>query len=224
MTTISTYLYYIIPIGAVIAFLASLTVFFIRGGEPFLKTFPYFLLVNACFDTTTNYMALKVIHNVFIGNVNTLVVISYYLFLLRQIVHGKTARTGILISLILFILVSIASFFIVKDADTFSSITNCLGSLLIVAACVYFFWELFQRAYSGPLSRQPAFWICSGLLFYFTCTFPLYGATNLIKALPKVILQNLLVILISLTILLYLSFVIAFLCRIRIRKSMSSYS
>ena len=221
MTTISHYLYYMIPISAAIAFLASLTVFFIPGGEPFLKAFSFFLLVNACFDTATSYMALHDIQNVFIGNVNTLVVISYYLFLLRHIVRGKKARAGILISLIIFLLLSFTNFFLAKKIDTFISITYCLGSLLIVAASVYFFWELFQRTYSGPLGRQPAFWICSGLLFYYTCTFPVYGATNLIKALPNVIRENLLVILVSLNILLYLSFVIAFLCRIKTRKSMS---
>lgn len=221
MAPFSNYLYYMIPISAAIAFLASLTVFFVRGDEPFLRTFSFFLLVNAGFDTATSYMALYAIHNVFIGNVNTLVVISYYLFLLRQIIHGKKARVGVLTSVIVFLLLSIMNFFLEKKSDTFSSITYCLGSLFIVAACIYFFWELFQRAYSGPLGRQPAFWICSGLLFYYTCTFPVYGATNLMKALPTVILNNLLVILISLNILLYLSFVIAFLCRIRTRKSMS---
>lgn len=210
-----------IPISAAIAFVASLTVFFFRGGDPFLKAFSIFLLVNACFDTTTSYMALYAIHNVFIGNVNTLVVISYYLILLRQIVYGKKARAGILISLVIFLLLSVANFFLVQKIDTFISITYCLGSLLIVAACIYFFWELFQRAYSGPLGRQPAFWICSGLLFYYTCTFPFYGATNLLKGLPNVIKRNLVAILVSLNILLYLSFVIAFLCRIKTRKSMS---
>ena len=217
----SNYLYFIIPVGAAFAFVASLTVFLIRGGEAFLKVFSIFLLVNACFDATTSYMARYGIPNVVISNLNTLVVISYYLFLLRQIVHGKKARTGILLSLFLFLLVSIANFFLVKKIDTFSSITYCVGALFIVAACIYFFWELFQRAYSGPLGRQPAFWICSGLLFYYTCTFPFYGASNLLTGLPEVIKRNLIAVLVFLNILLYLSFSIAFLCRIKTRKSMS---
>lgn len=221
MTTIPTYLYFMIPIGAAIAFVASLNIFLIRGGESFLRTFPFFLLINACFDAATNYMALHNIQNTFIGNVNTLVVICYYLFLLSRIVHGGKARKGILISLVIFLLISIANFFLVQKPDAFISITYCLGSLLIVAACIYYFWELFQQPYSGPLGRQPAFWICSGLLFYFACTFPVYGATNLLKVLPMVILNNLLAILVSLNILLYLSFVIAFLCRVKTRKSMS---
>jgi hypothetical protein len=99
--------------------------------------------------------------------------------------------------------------------------TYALGCLLTIFCCVYYFWELFQRPSSVNLGRQPAFWICSGLLFYYTCTFPLYGAINMLKLFPRVILSNLLYILVLLNILLYLSFTIAFLCRLRTKRSMS---
>jgi hypothetical protein len=79
---------------------------------------------------------------------------------------------------------------------------------------------LFQSRYSVSLLRQPPFWICSGLLFYYTCSFPLQSLQNFIHALPNVILQNLLIIFILLNCFLYLSFTIAYLCRLKIRKSM----
>jgi hypothetical protein len=101
--------------------------------------------------------------------------------------------------------------------------TYSLGCLLIVAFCIYYFWELFQQSHSITLSREPAFWICSGLLFYYACTFPIYGLTNLLERLPKVIIKNLLLIFDLLNIFLYLSFTIAFLCRVKPRKSMSSF-
>jgi hypothetical protein len=221
MSVLSNYLFYIAPIGAAIAFLASLTIFFIPGGELYLKHFSFFLFVNACLDIATGYMALYRINNVFITNVNTTVVICYYLFLLRQIIQSRKAKKGLLIFLAAYFLLSVMNFFLVQKTGVFNSITYCLGCLGIVAASIYFFWELFQQTYSGPLGRQPAFWICSGLLFYYTCTFPVYGSINLLKVLPQVILENLLTILVSLNILLYLSFTIAFLCRLKTRKSMS---
>jgi len=221
MTTLSNYLFYIGPTGAAIAFLASLTIFFIPGGEPYLKHFSLFLFVNACFDITTAYTALYRINNVLIVNLNTMVVICYYLFLLSQIVHGRKAKAGILIFLATYFLLSVTNIFLVQKTGVFNSITYTLGCLQIVASCIYFFWELFQQPYSGPLGRQPAFWICSGLLFFYTCTLPVYGPINLLKVWPKVILENLLAILVSLTILLYISFIIAFLCRLKTRKSMS---
>ncbi|WP_431213185.1 hypothetical protein ACQ86N_47525 [Puia sp. P3] len=104
---------------------------------------------------------------------------------------------------------------------TFHTMSYCLGCLLIVCACIYYFWELFQQKSSVDLIHQPAFWVCSGLLFFYSCTFPLYGLTKLMESLPKVILVNLFNIFILLNIFLYLSFTIAFLCRLKTRKSMS---
>ena len=221
MAPLSNYLFYIAPSGAVIAFLASLTVFFLPGGERYLKHFCLFLFVNACFDIATAYTALYRISNAFIVNVNVMIVICYYLFLLHQIVQGRKAKAGILIFLATYFLLSVTNIFLVQKTGVFNSITYTLGCLQIVAASIYFFWELFQQPNFGPLGRQPAFWICSGLLFYYTCTLPVYGSMNLLKVLPKVIRENLLAILVSLNILLYLSFIIAFLCRLKTRKSMS---
>jgi hypothetical protein len=100
--------------------------------------------------------------------------------------------------------------------------TYSLGSLLIVTGCIYYFWELFQQKNSVDLIRQPPFWICSGLLFYYCCTLPVFGLTNFITNLPQVILQNLLAIVIVINICLYLSFTIAFLCRLKIKRSTST--
>ena len=221
MAALSKYLFYISPIGALIAFLASLTVFFFPRRDAYLKHFSLFLFVNACFDVATGYTALHTINNVLIVNVNTMIVVSYYLFLLHEIVHGRKAKAGILIFLATYFVLSVTNIFLVQKTGVFNSITYTLGCLQIVAACIYFFWELFQQPNSGPLGRQPAFWICSGLLFFYTCTLPVYGPINILKVLPGVILNNLLAILVSLNILLYLSFVIAFLCRVKTRKSMS---
>ncbi len=105
----------------------------------------------------------------------------------------------------------------------FHTMTYCLGCLLIVIFCIYYFWELFQAPNSINLTRQPAFWICSGLLFYYACTFPIYGMLNFIDpAHPDMSLANKLVTMSTfIYIFLFLSFTIAFLCRLKTRKSMS---
>jgi hypothetical protein len=96
--------------------------------------------------------------------------------------------------------------------------TYTSGCVLIVITSIYYFWETFQQKNSVNLIREPAFWICSGLLFYFTCTFPLNGLLNFVSALPQVIVQNLFQIYILLTIFLYLSFTIAYLCRLKVKS------
>jgi hypothetical protein len=219
----STYLFLLTPIFSVITFLPSLTVFFRSSVEPYLKYFSLFLFVNCCFDFYTNYMAYKHVNNVFISNVNTMITIGYYLFLLGQIVRNPRAKKVILFCLLAFALLWTMNFILVQKTAVYNTITYCLGCLFIVAACIYYFLELFQQRQSLNLLHEPTFWICSGLLFFYACSFPIQGLLNFMENLSLVVLENLLIIFVLLNILLYLSFSIAFLCRLKTRKSMSSF-
>ncbi len=217
-------LYYFSPIFAAIAFFASLTILvFPNGAQRYLKIFSLFLLVNLVVEAISGYQAKHLINNLFFVNFVTVLDFAFYLYLVREIIRRPKAKKVLLYCLIIYPAIFLINVMLIQGSVVFHSMTYALGCLLIVVSCVYYFWELFQQTYSVNLGRQPGFWICSGLLFFYTCTFPLYGATNLLNRLPKVILANLLIILVLLNILLYLSFTIAFLCRLKTRNSMSSY-
>jgi hypothetical protein len=218
---ISNYLFYFIPIASAIPFLASLTIFARPVAEPYLKYFSIFLFVNFLLETATSYMAFYHINNIFLNNIDSLVVIPFDLYLLREILSSRKAKRVFLYSFFIYLVLAIVNILLVQTSGNFNTVTYCLGTFLIIAACIYYFWELFQQKSSVDLVRQPPFWICSGLLFYCTCTFPLFGLTDLLTRLPVVILQNLYSILIVINICLYLSFTIAFLCRLKIKRSMS---
>lgn len=222
MTHLSNFLFYIVPIAAIVPFLASLTIFFQRPPhhERYLLYFSGFLFINCVMDTATNLSALNNVDNVFLNNLAQMFVIAFQLYLLREIIYGTKAKKAFFYFLLIYLLLSIANFFLVQKAAVFNTMTYSLGSLLIVSACIYYFWEIFQSRSFVNLVRQPAFWICSGLLFFYACSFPLTSLLNFIHALPQVILQNLFIIFILLNIFLYLSFTIAFLCRLKTRKSM----
>jgi DNA integrity scanning protein DisA with diadenylate cyclase activity len=217
---LSNYLFYILPIASAIPFLASLTLFFQPTSERYLKHFSIFLFINCIMDTITDISALNSINNIFFNNLVQMFVLSFQLYLLREIVRGRKAKKVFLYFLLTYLLLSMANFFLVQKTSVFNTMTFSLGSLLIVSASIYYFWELFQSRSFVNLVRQPSFWICSGLLFYYVCNFPLTSLLNFIHALPNVILQNLLIIFLFLNIFLYLSFTIAFLCRLKTRKSM----
>jgi hypothetical protein len=217
----NVYLFYFIPIAAAIAFFASLTIFYQPAAEKYLKYFSYFLFVNVLFESATSYMAGHAINNIFLNNVDSLVVISFELYLLREIVTSPKAKRFFLYSFLTYLLLAIINLLLFQTSTKFNTVTYCLGTFFLVTACIYYFWELFQQKSSVDLIRQPPFWICSGLLFYCTCTFPIFGLTDLIVLLPKAILRNLYSILIVINFCLYLSFTIAFLCRLRIKRSMS---
>lgn len=220
--TIPNYLFYFIPIAAFIPFLASLTIFFRPGGERYLKYFSIFLFVNFVLEAINSYTSYYHINNVLLNNIESLLVIPFDLYLLREFVASGKAKKVLLYSFFIYLVLAIVNILLVQTSGNFNTMTYCLGTFLVIAACIYYFWELFQQRSSVDLVRQPPFWICSGLLFYCTCTFPIFGLTDLIIRLPAVILQNLYSILIVINICLYLSFTIAFLCRLKIKRSMST--
>jgi hypothetical protein len=222
MNHIANYLFFIGPIAALVAFLASLTIFFQPGAERYMKYFSIFLLVNFLLESAASYTALSHINNIFLNNMESLLVISFELYLLREIVASPRAKRIFLYGFLLYPVVAIINIFLVQSSSNFHTMTYSLGSLLIVIACIYYFWELFQQKSSVDLVRQPGFWICSGLLFFYCCTLPVYGLTNFIISLPIVVRQNLLTILTVINICLYLSFTIAYLCRLKIKRSMST--
>jgi hypothetical protein len=218
MPHVSNYLFWFIPIAAAFPFLASLTIFFQAPRQSYLKYFALFLLVNFILDAATSYSAWTGINNVWLSNLDSVVVISFYLFLLREIVKSKKAKKVLLIFVLAYPIVSVINIFLLKTLPLLFPVTFTSGGVLIVITSIYYFWETFQQKNSVNLTREPAFWICSGLLFYFTCTFPLNGLLNFVSDLPQVIVQNLFQIFIILNIFLYLSFTIAYLCRLKVKS------
>lgn len=217
--------FYYSPIFAAIAFVASLTIFFNQpqARTRYLRTFAIFLLINLCTEIITAYYAWLGSNDIVMTNFVTAFDFAFYLYLLYRIIQHRRMRKVLLVLLFVYPALFLVNVLFIQGMGTFHSMTWALGSLLVIFSCIFYFWELFQQAHSINLSRQPAFWICCGLLFYNACTFPFYGSTNFVHVLPKVILNNLLIIFGLLNILLYLSFTIAFLCRLTNRKSMSSF-
>jgi hypothetical protein len=214
------YLFYLEPVFIIIALLASLTLYFQPNTVFYLRIFPLFLLLNASVETVADYLAFHGKHNIFLLNPFTVTAFCFYLFVLRQIIRNSKARKIILHLLWIYPVLALGNIFFIQKPTVFHTMTYSLGCLLVVAVCIYYFLELFQLAITVNLLRQPAFWICSGLLFYFTCTFPIYGFNSLLEKASLTTIQNLMIISDFLNVFLYSSFTIAFLCRFRIRKSM----
>ena len=127
-------------------------------------------------------------------------------------------------TLALYSLVAVVNIIFIQKMMAFHSVTYALGCLLVVVFCIYYFLELFKNPKSVKLNNKPAFWICSGLLFFYCCGFPLYGLSNFLGDISKLIIKNFFSIIIILNIFLYSLFTIAFLCRLKTRKYTSSPS
>lgn len=200
-----------------ICFIISLTLFFQKGTPFYLKLFPLFLLVTILIEVTGIILWRLGKSNIILYNLFGVFSVMFYLYFIKNIIHSKSVKKIIIGAISIYpLLVFINVRFI--QVNAFHSITYSIGCLLIVAACVYYFFELFQLKQSIKLIREPAFWICSALLFFFTCTLPFIGMTNFLDKVSPVIAQNLAAILAIINFLLYSLFTIAFLCRIKISK------
>ncbi|HEV3250636.1 MAG TPA: hypothetical protein VGZ71_06770 [Puia sp.] len=146
---------------------------------------------------------------------------TFYFWVLQHIIRNSVAKKIIFHLVWVFPLFSFMNVFFIQGLNTFNTITYSLGSLIIVILTIFYFFELFQLPGSIPVLREPAFWICCGLLIYYSCSFPMFAlVTRLSKNTPLLVI-NLEVILDTINILLYSTFTIAFLCSLRMRKSTS---
>jgi hypothetical protein len=201
----------------VICFLASLALFFQASLPRYLKAFPFFLLLTIIIEIAGILLVKKKVDSTPMYIVFTTFEFIFYLYILRSIIYNVKVKKVILWLMAIYpVLVLINRTFF--QTNTFHTNTYSLGCLLIVGACIFYFYEIFQTTHSVNLMKEPAFWICSGLLFFYTCSFPLVGLWNHLHGLPRIILLNLNAVLQFLNILLYSLFSIAFLCRIRFRR------
>jgi hypothetical protein len=209
--------FYFICLG----FLVSLTIAFRRENVLYLRLFSPFLMTTAIVEVLGFYLLVRRENNTILYNLFSIVEFLFYFFVLNRIIHNRTAKRIIFQISWIYALLSVANIIFVQKITVFNTMTYSLGCLLIAAVCIYYFLELFQLPHAVNLARQPAFWICSGLLFYYACSFPLFGFANFIRSWPYVIVKNLATLIDILNIFLYSSFTVAFLCRVKTRKSMS---
>jgi hypothetical protein len=205
-----------------VAFLTGLFTLF-RSATPFhLRAFVIFLFITFIIEIIGFYIQLRLHrNNTAIYNLFTVFEFSFYFYLLHEEVLNKKAKRIIFYIGWAYALLALINIFFIQGIKIFHTMTYSLGCFLIAAVCIYFFLELFQRPRSVNLTAQPAFWICSGLLFFYSCSFPLFAFANFVTKLPPIILKSLGYVLNLLNVLLYSSFTIAFLCRLKVRKSTS---
>src|ERR1700744_5435738 len=94
------HIYYFSPVFAALAFLASLTIFAFPGGQKYLKIFSVFLFLNLTTDTITGYQAKHYINNLVFSNLVTVFDVTFYCFMVREIIRNLRAKKILLVCLI----------------------------------------------------------------------------------------------------------------------------
>ncbi len=201
-----------------ICLLASVTIYFHPGSPLYLRLFPVYLLIGLIGNTIISYLGIHHTNNLWLANGLTLLESVFYFFILREIIKNKKVKEVILHIMWIYPLLALFNMFFIQRS-TFHSMTYALSCLLLTGICIYYFIELFQLPQTSSLLRESEFWLCTGILFSSCLTFPFYGFIAYLHDLPRVLIKSLQTIIMIINILTFILFTIAFLCRIRIRKS-----
>jgi hypothetical protein len=215
------YFLFTIPLVIFIALAASLNAYFRRKDDVYLRLFPFFLLLTLLVESASLSGVVRGDASHAMYNFFSVLEFTFYLFVLGEIIRNTRIKRLVRYTIWLYDVLALGNIIFIQKIYGFPALTYALGCLLIVIVCIYYFFELFQLPHSLALTQQPAFWICSGLLFFYCCSFPIFASMNLTKGLPPFIFRNFGLIINILNVLLYSSFTIAFVCRLRTRKSMS---
>lgn len=209
---------YFIALSSLIGWL-----FFNRNKDKtYLKWFPFFLVLSVVVETYGNYLSSLNIDNTRLYNFFSSAEFIFYFFILYHIIRSGRVKRIIFIIACVFVPLDLINIFFVQGLDNFHTVTYSLGCVLIIAPSIYYFYELFRLPKLISLMREPSFWIVSGLLFFYCCSFPYFAFTGLLYDAAPFIMNNFSMIISILNILLYSLFTIAFICRIRVRKSILS--
>ncbi len=201
-----------------ISILAGVTVYFQPNSPLHLKLFPLFLLLTLSLEFVAGYMVSHEMHTTILYNFFNIIQFGFFIYFSSNILFDFKAKSRgkvLLGSYLIFAVLNICFF---QKIRTYNSITYAVGCLCVVALCVYYFFELFRLKKFVKLTHEPSFWIITGLLFYFSCSFPLLTTANFVQNIPEIIINSLQSLIQLMNILLYSLFTIAFLCRIKIRK------
>lgn len=202
----------------VISFLISSTIFFDKGAPLYLKLFPAFLGITLTIETISHAMYTMHIDSRPVYNFFTVFEFVFYFWVLQHIInHGKIKRV-ISISIRVYPLIALTNILFFQGIHRFHTYTLILGALLIVTFCVAYFYNLIKFPVSERPVRNPSFYICCGLLFFYSATLPIMAAINLhlyTQAFKTNILHSLLLIINHVF---YSLFAIAFLIRRRWSK------
>ena len=201
------------------SFLVSLTVYFVDRPAPrYLLFFPPFLLASTAIELWGYHLATTGRSNVFLYNFFSLSEFCFYFFIISLIITSGRVKRLIRLSTVLYAVAAVINILFIQGMKMIHTVTYSVGCLLVVVFCIYYFLELFRLPKSIKLHTNPAFWICSGLLFYYCCGFPLYGLFNYLMKISTLFVRNFYLIITILNIFLYSLFTIGFLCRLRSRK------
>jgi len=138
----------------------------------------YLLLILVTSIVAICLMKAGVRNNLFLFHIYTPIEYTILGLLYRNAVAGTLLKKIITTSIPFFIVLSIVFSAFVQKTDENNSFTTIIESLLILSWSLFYLREVLLLQQVTHLHRFPMFWICVGILFYFTGSLITEGMLN----------------------------------------------
>ena len=208
------------PFTVLIVFLVSLTSFS-RGWPKHLRIFSALLgctllvELNSLFRIVTSAWSTFVLYNAFIF-IEFMCYAAYYLCVLR-LRRVRALIKGFFIGYPIIWGASIAATGIYR----FNSYPFLVGSLFTVILSIAYYYQLITASDDIRLRTHPEFWIATGLILFYASYLPAYSTSEVLFKISTEVLNDLFLMAQSVSLIMYATFLMAFLCKLTTPRSSS---
>jgi hypothetical protein len=206
----------------VVSVLASATIYFNRLAPLYLKLFPPFLVITTCVETIGYYTRIKGINSTPMFNFFTTFEFVFYFYILYSIINLQKIKKVILFCLWLYPVVAIIDILFIQGITRMHFFMLNVGAVLIVIFCIAYFYQLIKLPKQAYPLHEPAFWICCGLLFFYSITLPIMAGMKLLLFRDAFELKLYYILINISNFFLYGLITVAFICRLRLAKPSES--
>jgi hypothetical protein len=206
----------------VVSVLASATIYFDRRAPLYLKFFPPFLIITTCVEAIGYYTAKKGINSAPMFNFFTAFEFVFYFYILYSIINLPKIKKVILVCLWLYPVVAITNILFIQGVTKMHFSTLNVGAVLVVIFCIAYFYQLIKLPKQAYPLREPAFWICCGLLFFYSITLPIMAGMKLLLFRDAFELKLYYILINISNFFLYGLITLAFICRFRLAEPSES--
>lgn len=160
------------------------------------------------------YLGSKGINNLWLLHLFT--IIDYCLLIAVFALWQKNIllRRILQISIPLIIILGIISILYLENIRHFNNFTRPMTSLILTMVSAYTLFELNTEKIVS-LFREPRFWVCSGVVLYFTSTLLIFSLSNILLNLPHHLVRVIFEFNIIMNIVANIIYTRGFLCQVR---------
>ena len=170
------------------------------------------LVLTGIIEYLGAWMSSNEVHNEWLYNVFFVIEFSFFVLAIFKEISNLFYKRIIAFFYFSYIILVIINIIFLQPITQFHIYTFTFGSFVMVITSSLFLYELVNNT-EDDFFREPFFWICTGLLFFYTGNFLLMSSLNYVNTNFKGLAKKLFLITELLSILEYLLFIMAFLCR-----------